>query len=400
MEIQDTYTHICTPDQLKEFCDRCSKSSYVGFDTEFVSENRYRPDLCLLQVAIDNEIAIIDTLAIDDMGVFWNMLTEGQHITIAHAAREEFLFCYRASGKRPKKLVDVQLAAGFVGFEYPASYSNLVSQLLGVYLAKGETRTDWSKRPLTDKQITYALGDVEHLHLLCQQIQGLLKKSNRIQWYSEEVESWMDDLIEVEHHPQWHRISGAARLNRRSLAILRELWIFRNGQAERKNRSPKRIVPDDLMVELSKRGSAKISNFRSIRGFDNRVSKHLANEISEAIQRGNEVDENQLPEKLDRTKNINLGLVGQFLSTMLGVVCRTKGIAPGLVGTTQDVRTFAAWRLGHLPKDPPPKLADGWRAEIVGEAIEKALDGKLAIRVSNPKSEHPLSIEEFEGDKT
>ena len=396
MEIQDSYTHISSIEQLDQFCKRCTKSRFIGFDTEFVSENRYRPDLCLLQVSIEGEIAIIDTIAIKELTPFWEMLTEGDHVTIAHAAREEFLFCYRSCGKRPKKLMDVQLAAGFIGFDYPASYSNLVSQLLGVYLSKGETRTDWSRRPLTDRQIKYALGDVEHLELLCQTISKQLSKSGRMEWYREEVEAWMDDLVNSEENPQWHRISGAARLNRRALGILRELWLLRDQQARSKNRSPKRIIPDDLLVELAKRGSSKQSNFRSIRGFDTRVSKHLANDISAAIEKGNAVNEKDLPQKLDRTKNINLGLVGQFLSTMLGVICRSKAISPSLVGTTQEVRTFAAWKMGQLPKQPVPDLAKGWRAEIVGGAIENALTGKLALRISNPNAEHPLSIEEIE----
>lgn len=396
MDTDPTFQHISSNSHLQEFCDHCANSKFIGFDTEFVSENRYRPELCLLQVATESELAIIDTLSIDDLGPFWEVLTSGDHVTIAHAAREELLFCYRAIGKKPKHLMDVQLAAGFVGYDYPASYGNLVSQLLGEFVSKGETRTDWKRRPLTDRQIQYALGDVDHLAQLCDFLTKSLRKLGRYEWYIEEVENWMDYLIESETSPQWKKISGASRLNRRGLGILQELWEVRDRNAKRQNRSAKRVIPDDLMVELAKRASAKVSNIRSIRGFDSRVNRKLIDQISAAIQTGLDKQDAELPAKLERGKNLNLGLVGQFLSTILGVVCRTKQIAPTLVGTTQDIRNFAAWRMGQVPKKQIPSLATGWRAEVIGEAIDNAIEGRLAIRISNPKSDHPLSIEELE----
>lgn len=200
---------IVEPQQLDEFCERCRGSKVIGFDTEFVSENRYRPELCLLQVATDDEIAIIDTIVLDDISPFWDVLTDGDHISVVHAAREEFLFCYRACGKRPSNLFDTQLAAAFVGFDYPAAYSNLVYQILGEHVAKGETRTDWMKRPLSTKQLNYAVGDVVHLHLLCSGISEKLEDKGRYDWYREEIDNWMSGLENLDGSPQWHRVSGA-----------------------------------------------------------------------------------------------------------------------------------------------------------------------------------------------
>ncbi len=390
--MSDTLLQIEDPRQLDAFCQRCSDSPIVAFDTEFVSENRYRPELCLLQVATESEIAIIDTLKIKDINPFWRMLTGGSHLTIAHAAREEFLFCHRACQQKPKKLLDVQLAAAFVGFDYPVSYSNLVTRITGQLVPKGETRTDWKKRPLSDRQITYAAGDVEHLALVARSILEMLNATGRTDWYYEEIESWMNEMVCCESEPQWHRVSGASRLSRRALGILRELWITRDEQAERRNRSPKRVIPDDLLIELAKRGSAVPSNFKSIRGFEGRVHRDLSDAISDAINRGNEVPEAKLPSKLDRGKSINTGLLGQFLATVLGVVCREQNIAPGLVGTTQDLRNLAAWRLGLVPNSKPPSLTTGWRAEIIGAEIERAMDGQIGLRIENPSAEQPLAI--------
>src|SRR5207244_2461404 len=141
-------------------------SGAIAFDTEFVSEDSYRPDLCLVQVAAAGKLAVIDPHAVEDLAPFWNLLAAEGHETIVHAGREEFRFCRRAIGRRPARLFDIQLAAALIGLEYPAAYGTLISRLLGQRLGKGETRTDWRKRPLTPVQLEYALQDVIYLEPL------------------------------------------------------------------------------------------------------------------------------------------------------------------------------------------------------------------------------------------
>ncbi len=398
MENGIPFEHITTAEGLADFCERSQNCKLIGFDTEFVSENRYRPELCLLQVAADGNYAIIDTLAIKDVTPFWNLLAQGPHITIAHAAREEFLFCYRACKQRPHKLFDVQLGAGMIGIEYPAAYGNLVSRLLGSKVDKGETRTDWSRRPLSKRQIDYALSDVVFLESLYNKISGKLEKLGRTTWLEEEIGLWQTALEKTEIEPQWRRVSGISGLKPRALELVKELWITRDKEAEKKNRSPKRIIPDDLIVELAKRGTADPERLKAIRGFGNRVSKSMTQPISEAIQRGNSTPDAELPPRMPRGRTMNLGLLGQFLTTALNVTCKTENIASNIVGTAQDVRTMAAWRLGLIDLKEEPKIASGWRAEIVGQLIDRVLDGTIAIRVDNPKSDHPLKLEYLKKD--
>ena len=387
------FQYIDNDAQLQKFCQQSAGAKIVGFDTEFVSESRYRPELCLLQVAVDDEYAIIDTMAIDDLMPFWDFLVDGDHVTLAHAAREEFLFCYRACGDYPKRLFDVQLAAGMVGADYPISYGNLVSRTLNKTIDKGETRTDWRKRPLSDRQIAYALSDVIHLKRLYQKLSKKLDKLNRSEWFEDEMEDWQIHLCKTHDEPQWRRVSGISNLKPPALAIARELWLVRDEVAEKKNRSPKRILPDDLIVELAKRGSADIKRLKAIRGFENRVNRSMITPILEAIERANALPEDELPKRLPRGKSTNLGLLGQFLSTALNVVCRDQSIAPSLVGTANDVRTMAAWKLGMINPKDKPALATGWRSEMIGKLIERVLDGTVAIRVDDPKSEDPLKLE-------
>lgn len=392
MKLTDSYQIITNQADLEAFCQRAVESPYIGFDTEFVSENCYRPILCLVQAATASEIAIIDALSVTDIRPFWELLTEGKQVTITHAAREEFLFCYRAIGRRPKNLFDIQLAAGMIGFEYPAAYANLVNRVLGISVDKGETRTDWSKRPLSTAQLQYAIQDVIHLKPIYDSMSRDLTRMNRTEWLREETSSWLQELEQAEVEPQWQRVNGIAGLNSRALAIVRELWIARDAEAQRKNRSPRRVLPDDLIVELARRGVSDPKSLRAIRGFDSRVSAAITERLSKAIETANELPESQLPNKPARSKSLNLGLLGQFLTTVLKIVCDREKIAPGVVGTAQDIRDLAAWHMKMVPANPKPLLATGWRAHIIGETIEEIIDGTIGIRVHNPRSDEPLDL--------
>jgi len=387
------FEFITKQDQLLDFCGRMASSKFVGFDTEFVSENRYKPELCLVQVATDDEFAIIDTIEVDSAAPFWEALADGDHISIAHAAREEFNFCFRSVGRRPAQLFDVQLAAGMVGLEYPASYANLVHRILGKTVDKGETRTDWAKRPLTDRQMEYAIQDVVHLKPLYSALTKKLESMNRVSWMWDEMTAWQDGLTDILETPQWHRVSGTANLNRKALAIVRELWLWRDDEARRRDRLPKRVLPDDLIVELSKRGTSEVERLKAIRGFDKRVAKSAIPEISDAIEKALELPKDQYPQRPRRNKSANLGLLGQFIAIALKIVCREEKIAPSIVGTTEALKNFAAWRLGLIKFDTPPELATGWRKELVGSLVEKILDGELSIAVDDPKAEHPLKLQ-------
>lgn len=387
------FQHIIDADALEEFCRANVGTKYVGFDTEFVSENCFRPLLCLIQVSTEKGYAIIDTLAIDDLTVFWNWLCDGDHVTIVHAAREEFLFCFRSVGKRPAKLFDIQLAAGMIGCEYPAAYGNLVNRMIGVTVDKGETRTDWRRRPLTDNQMSYALQDVVHLWPVYKKLKKKLEKLGRFDWVDWEMDHWQTALEHSVTHPQWRRVSGIARLKPAQLAIVKELWIWRNEEAQRKDRTPKRVLADDLIVELARRGTGKPAQIKAIRGFGNRVQATAIDGISAAIENALQMPKSEYPKRVTSTKTINLGLLGQFLTTALNVLCRTEQISSSIVGTAQEVRDVAAMRLGLLKLEEKPRLLTGWRAEIVGQLIDQVLDGRIAIRVDDPSSDHPLKMD-------
>jgi ribonuclease D len=392
------YDSLTTSAQLRQFCESLADAELIAFDTEFVSEHTYHPQLCLVQVAVGDRLAVIDPLEMEDVTPLWHWLADPRRSVVAHSAREELRFCMRAINRPPHGLFDTQIAAGLVGLEYPAAYSSLVTRLANVKLHKGETRTDWRRRPLSKKQLEYALQDVIHLPPLYHKLQQKLTKLGRVEWMHTEMQAWQEQIEAEETRERWRRVKGVSGLSGRAMAVLRELWRWRNDQAQRRDCPSKRVLRDDLLVELAKRQSADIKHIQALRGMERGDLKRQMPQIAAAIERGMMLPEDQLPHLGRKNSLPPFNLLGQFLATALGSICRDAKVAPGLVGTVQDVRDLIAWRLqlqGKLPGDPgePPALAQGWREEVVGRVIEDLLEGKLAIRISDALSEMPLTFE-------
>ncbi len=390
------YEHITTNRELTDFCEAISEADTIAFDTEFVSEDSYRPHLCLIQVSAAGRLAMIDAITITDMNPFWELLATPGHETIVHAGRQEVCFCLHAIGKRLYRLFDTQIAAGMVGLEYPAAYSTLVAKLLRKTLGKGETRTDWRRRPLSDRQVDYALRDVAYLERVRDVLMGRLNELGRVEWLESEVDRWQSNVETAEFRERWRSVSGATRLQPRALAIVRALWRWRDAEAERQNRPPKRLLRDDLIVELAKRGLSDIQQIGNLRGMHRRGKQQYLTSIGKCIAEAVALPDEQCPQRPRRTMGRpQLNVLGQFLSTALGSVCRERNVAPSLVGTVQDVRDLVAYRLnlGQQSDGERPALACGWRSEVVGGTIDELLAGKLAVRVTDALAEQPLSFE-------
>lgn len=386
---------ITTDRQLADLCRRLSDAPWIAFDTEFVSEHTYRPQLCLVQVGIEGYLAAIDPLAIDDLTPFWQALAEGNHETIVHAGREELVFSLAATGRPPARMFDVQLAAGFIGLEYPAGYGNLISRLLGRTPRKGETRTDWRRRPLSERQIDYALEDVRHLPPLRDKLRGRLEELGRVAWFETEMAEFQADVAGMHTRERWRKVAGSSGLSGRSQAIVRELWLWREQEAARRDCPVRRVLRDDLIVELAKRRSADPKQIRAVRGLERGdLQRHLP-AMCEAIARALDVPDDDCPETIRRDGSPQLTMLGQFLSSALSSICRAAEVAPSLVGTPNDVRELVAYQLGELEPAGrgPPVLAQGWRAEVVGHLLDDLLAGRVSIRIRDPRAEQPLAFE-------
>ncbi len=386
------YESINTADHLQEFCAEISECPLIGFDTEFVSEDSYRPQLCLIQVVAGDRLAIIDPFPMEQTEVFWQLLTEPGRTVIAHAAREEARFCYRYTGKPIAGLFDTQLAAGFVGMEYPASLGTLVQRLVNKTLPKGETRTNWARRPLTRDQIIYALHDVTDLQSMYEKLSGMVNDLDRQSWLEEETAVFQQKVIDAETRENWRRVSGCSGLNPRQLETVRQLWIWRENRAKETDRLPRRVMRDDLIVELARRGSADQKKVRGIRGMERRgYNDHYA-DIAEAIQIALDTPDEELPRRPRGSRRVVSPMLSQFLSTSIACISRQHRLAPPIVGNTDDVRELLGYELDHRKGDPTPSLLSGWRGEIVGKTFRKILAGELAIRVADLKEAQPLEF--------
>jgi len=371
-----SYRQINNDAELRKLCEELAVAPWIAFDTEFVSEHSYRSELCLIQVAAPDLLAIIDPLSINDVGPFWELIVAPGHETIVHAGREELNFCLSSTGKLPNQLFDVQIAAGLVGPEYPAGYGALLYRLLGVSLEKGETRTDWRRRPLTKHQLDYALDDVRHLRGLRDTLVERLTEAGRLEWLGEEMQAWQTEVHDYRGREHWRRLPGGNTLNRRSLAVLRELWIWRDSEAKRRNHPVRR----------------DIKHIQAIRGMERSDAHRIMPDMAQGIQRALDVPEAELPQHQKQGTSNQFALLGQFLSTALTSICKTKNLAASLVGTASDVRDLISFRLG-IETTEPPFLATGWREQIVGRLIEDLLEGKVTVHVENPLSEDPLRFE-------
>lgn len=379
--------------QLDGLYEAMQSTPWIAFDTEFVSEYTYYPELCLIQVATQDGLWVVDSLELSDVRGFWQSLCQGDHLTIVHAGREELLFCHRAVQAAPKNWFDAQLAAGMAGLEFPASYGKIVLRLLDQRLAKGETRTDWRRRPLSRSQLEYALHDVIYLKPIHDELTRRLEQRGRLKWLEEETASWRHRVLEVDTKERWRRVSGAGSLHGQKLVIVRELWKWRESEAQRRNVHPKRVLRDDLIVELARRGQGNRDRIRAIRGMQRRDLKEHIADITQCIQAaaGMQIDSRDTPPRPELPKQADS--IAQFLATALASICREQSIAPQIVGTMQDVKDLVAQHLGFRV-GAQPKLLTDWRYEIAGEVLIKALDGKLSLRIRDPLSEFPVSIEQ------
>jgi ribonuclease D len=392
----DGYDLVTTESQLGALVDRLAAHSHVAFDTEFVSEHTYRSQLCLIQVAAPDTLAVIDTLKVQELDPFWRLLTEPGRTTVVHAGREEMGFILQAIKARPSSLFDVQVAAGLVDHDYPAGYASIVRRFLNMPTNKGETRTDWRQRPLTPAQLEYALDDVRHLEKLWRKLEDKLTSSGRTAWMQDEMQSWQAEVEESFIRKRWRRVSGLSGLSRRELAMARELWHWRDSVAESRDMPPKRVLRDDLLVELCKRKSADERQISAIRGMQRSDLRHILRGLSEAIQRGLDLPDEECPggEK-HRAPPPQLAVLGQFLATAVAGVCRQMHLAPALVGTSSDMRDLLAYKLGYWDADDErvPLLASGWRADVVGSLVDDLLSGKASLRIGDVRSNDPLVID-------
>lgn len=383
---------IETASDLADLCARIATRERLAFDTEFIPERTYTPQLCLIQVITDQEIAAIDPLAVTDVSPFWRCVADFPGDVIVHAGKHEMEFCVRATGRLPSRLVDVQLAAGFVGMGHPLSYTNLVSRVLGKNVQSGETRTDWSQRPLSDRQIEYALDDVRYLIPIWQSIQTLLDEHGRQEWYQRELEETYHPLVD-EDSQRYRRVSGAGGLRPRGIAVMREIVAWREERARAINRPPRWVLRDDIITELAKRQPETIDELRATRGLGLDLKSAWGKELLAAIRRGLDVPEEQLPRSAGRKETPEEQMVTKILAAAMIQRASEMDLATGLVGSNEDLRDLLDWYRQGEKESEKPRILSEWRGEVAGKYLLELLSGHVVARISSSPSGMKLNFE-------
>ncbi|MDA0818918.1 MAG: ribonuclease D [Proteobacteria bacterium] len=380
MKIHDLIT---TTDALADLCERLSTSEFVTVDTEFMRENTYWPELCLVQIANDKEAAAIDPSADGiDLQPLLDLLTENADVLkVFHAGGQDVEIIVNLTGKTPHPIFDTQIAMMAISQSEQIGYANLVESWLSITIDKGARFTDWSRRPLTDRQIEYAIGDVTHLSKIFPQILKKLVKTGRGAWLDAEMEK----LAEVSNYVTdpdlaWRRIRSQGR-NPQVLGRLKALAAWRESEAQHKNIPRGRIMRDETLADIASHPPKQQKDLAKVRGLsaawrENDIGKRLM----KVIEKAGPLDKDEMPEKMKRGAPLGKegALVADLLKLLLKIRAREIDVAARLLTKADEMEALAAG-IHELP------VLNGWRYDVFGRDALELVEGKLAFAVKDGK---------------
>lgn len=375
-----------------ELCEVWREAGVFAFDTEFIRDETFDAQLCLLQVACGDEVVLVDPLEGLELSPFWELVVDPGLTTIVHAGKEDFEICLRESGKPPRNVFDVQIAAGFVSVGYPLSLSRLVDGVISTKVTKGQTMTDWARRPLTDDQLKYAIDDVRFLPRVHAKLVEKLRKARRTTWAKEEFSRFESaDLYKPPSEDRLFKLKGAKKLEGVSLAVLARLIEWRDEWAARKNRPIRSLCRDDVLVEIARRKPKRAAQLEVLRGFSQSRNKSVVKELLELVSEAVETPKSEWPQAhVIREETPMMRAVTDILSAVLRATCYTHGVAQELVGSTQRLRELVDYSLN--PDGELPPLLNGWRGKFIGKKLLELLDGDSEIHLSGWPKKPRVSV--------
>lgn len=361
-------------------------SRILAIDTEFMREKTYFAKLCLIQVANESVAAIIDPLAVSDLSPFLDLLADPGIVKILHAGSQDLEIFYRLTDSAAAPVFDTQIAATLGGFPQQVGYGALISELLGVKLDKGDSFTDWSRRPLTATQVEYALNDVRYLPAAYEALTRKLTEGGRLLWLSNDFARLEDPATYlIVPEDQWRRVKRISSLNRRQLGVAREVAAWRELEAIRRDIPKRWVLGDESVVEVARRTPRTPADLQAIRGVSDKVGRGSTPGLLEAVARGLAVAEDDLP-SLGKRKRL-VGDVDAAVDLMVAVVrrrSRENGVAMPLLASRDDLERLA----GGDREDHP--LLTGWREDMIGRELTRLLDGEIKLSIHDGE----LMIEE------
>jgi ribonuclease D len=376
---------ITTTDELAAFCKPLGNAEFIAVDTEFMRERTYWPKLCLAQVAGPDEAAAVDALADGiDLSPLDELMANPKVLKVFHAARQDLEIFYLRMNKVPEPLFDTQVAAMVCGHGEAASYESLATKLAKARIDKSSRFTDWSRRPLSERQITYAISDVTHLRVVYGHLRRQLEKTGRLDWITEEM-AVLNDPATYRADPEqaWRRLKprGASP---RLLGTLKEVAAWRERTAQRIDIPRQRLLRDEQLLEIASHAPKTVEELALTRGLGRGFAEGWqGREILEAIEKARKIPESQLPSRERPPEQLRApSAVVDLLRTLLRLKAEEAGVAARLVASADEIDRLAAGK-----RDV--HVLHGWRNEIFGKDAVALLEGRLALSL---KGDHAQLI--------
>ena len=370
---------ITDKDTLIKFYDKCVKEKVLAIDTEFIRDNTYYPCLCLIQIAGSNFSAAIDPLSNLDLTPIWKLLSNEKILKVFHAGRQDIEIFFYLTGEIPKPIYDTQIASMFCGFGDQVGYEHLVKNFLGITINKEYQFTNWFQRPLSKKQIEYAISDVTHLTKIYPLIKKLIENINRQSWVEKETSHlYKKELYNTNPEEAWKKIK-IKNSNPKMLNLLKHIAAWRENECKKRNIPRNKLIRDDVLINISYSKPSTINEFKKIRGVTKNFSETDSNAILDVIK----TKEKLLPKtflfpKKSKKSNSPKGSL-DLLKLLLKYCSEESGLAEKLIANNDDLRSILDGEREDL------KVFTGWRNEIFGNFVILLLEGKLAFTLENNK---------------
>lgn len=371
---------VTSTEELVGVCQRLSKHSYVTVDTEFMSGRTYWAQLCLIQMASDAEVVIVDPLAQGiDLGPFYELMMNSSVLKVFHDPREDFRIFQKACGRIPSPVFDTSVAAQFCGYER-TGYKNLAQSLLGLHVDKGQQRSNWNRRPLSESQLKYCSADVTHLREMYKRLELRLGAASKKKWFSEE----MVELIDPKHYTRnsedaWKRAKLSTR-SKRELAILIEVARIRDTIARSCDIPLSFVFSDNMLKGIVKKAPQDEAQLCLVEGVNKKFAQsNTGYEVLRAVQAGAKKDVNLLPKVSDKDAGGTAATtaLSRLLEALLMLNAKRSAVCPSMVATSDDLKTISS----SVMDVPPVRAMQGWRKEVFGKDALALKGGHLGLVV-------------------
>jgi len=373
--------YINTPEQLEQLCTQINKETWLALDTEFLREKTYYPKFCLLQIATPEWVACVDPIALPNLDTLFAAIYNPAIVKVFHSCRQDLEIFYQLSGKLPTPVFDTQIAAPLLGFQENPGYAMLVSSLLNINLDKAHTRADWSKRPLSEGEITYAADDVIYLCKIYQLMQKKLAELGRSEWLKQDfAELENPELYQVRPEQAWLKIKGKNKLTGKQLSIIQTLSEWREKAAQIENHPKSWLLRDEMLFDIAKLQPETVADLSNIRGLNERVKNRYGRELCLLITAAKNRPPIPLNDKgrpLKKTQQQEAIL--DILTAWVRVRAEENALNPIILATRKDLEELLFGDNDECP------LLHGWRYVMAGRELLGLLKGELLLGIAEDK---------------